>query len=151
MVVPLLETDLAAGPTVLTDSLAMGAVVVATDVNGTRDYVVDGVTARLVPPGDDRALARAITELYENPTVREKMASVVTARARENLRPEPFVDHVLSHCQTHKGESDRPFDGAEVGVLLQRLLPRVVRPAPPQAELHSGRSASVRALLRRPG
>ena len=46
-----------AGPLIVLDALALGKPVVATDFNGSRDYVVDGVTGFLVEPGHPGAVA----------------------------------------------------------------------------------------------
>lgn len=43
---------------------ALGVPVIAFDIPGSRDIVVDGVTGRLLPLGDTNAFAKAITELF---------------------------------------------------------------------------------------
>jgi len=52
---------------VMRESLALGRPVVCTDVGGNRELVVDGVTGRLVPPGDASALCGAIAALLADP------------------------------------------------------------------------------------
>lgn len=47
-------------------AMACGTAVVATDVGGPSDTIVDGITGRLVDPRDRRALVRAIDELLGN-------------------------------------------------------------------------------------
>jgi glycosyltransferase involved in cell wall biosynthesis/Ser/Thr protein kinase RdoA (MazF antagonist) len=54
-------------PVALVEAMASGLPVVATDVSGTRDVMIDGATGWLVPPGDADALARAITEMLADP------------------------------------------------------------------------------------
>jgi glycosyltransferase involved in cell wall biosynthesis len=67
-VVPLeTGTEYAAGATGLLEAMAMGKAVIVTGTPGIADYVQDGVTARIVPPGDPEALATVIRELHENP------------------------------------------------------------------------------------
>ncbi|MGY1985333.1 glycosyltransferase family 4 protein [Blastococcus sp. SYSU DS0669] len=48
--------------------------VVATDVIGTAEVVVSGVTGTLVPPEDPPALAEAIAELLADPALRQRYA-----------------------------------------------------------------------------
>jgi glycosyltransferase involved in cell wall biosynthesis len=66
VVLPMLDTELPSGPVVLVDAMAMGKAVIATDVNGTRDYVKHGETGWLVPPGDAAALAAQISAVFDN-------------------------------------------------------------------------------------
>ncbi len=49
--------------------------VVATDVGGTREAVIDGETGFLVPAGDDEAMAARILELLENPPLAARMGA----------------------------------------------------------------------------
>ncbi|HHM24281.1 MAG TPA: glycosyltransferase, partial [Bacteroidetes bacterium] len=54
-------------PNVVMEAMALGKPVVATDVNGVRELMVDGETGRIVPPRDSAALARAIEEVIDSP------------------------------------------------------------------------------------
>jgi starch synthase (maltosyl-transferring) len=54
-------------PNALLEAFAAGVPVVATDAPGIRDLVTDGVTGRLVPVDDPRALAAAIGEVLYAP------------------------------------------------------------------------------------
>lgn len=56
------------------EALACERPVVATDLAGMPELVVDGETGLLVPPRDPDALARAIRRLLENPTWAHTMA-----------------------------------------------------------------------------
>jgi glycosyltransferase involved in cell wall biosynthesis len=56
----------------LVEAMASGLPVVATDVSGTRQVMIDGATGLLVPPADAERLAAALVVLLEDP-----------ARARE--------------------------------------------------------------------
>jgi glycosyltransferase involved in cell wall biosynthesis len=53
--------------------------VVATRVGGLAEVVEDGVTGRLVPPGDPDALADAVLEVLEH---KDKMGEAGRERAR---------------------------------------------------------------------
>src|SRR5205807_7616217 len=52
--------------TVLAEAMAVGTPVVATRVHGLPEMVRDGVTGRLVDPGDVDGLAAAVLEVLEN-------------------------------------------------------------------------------------
>jgi glycosyltransferase involved in cell wall biosynthesis len=62
-------------PLVAIESLAAGKPVVATAVDGTPEVVVDGETGLTVPPGDARALARAICHLLGDANARCRLGS----------------------------------------------------------------------------
>jgi D-inositol-3-phosphate glycosyltransferase len=53
------------------EAMAHGLPVVASAVGALADVVVDGITGRLVPPGDVPALALALRELVADPTQRD--------------------------------------------------------------------------------
>ncbi|MBC7231507.1 MAG: glycosyltransferase [Actinobacteria bacterium] len=53
-------------PTVLIEAMAMGVPVVAADAGGVREIVEDGVTGRLVPPGEVEDMARAMIALLSD-------------------------------------------------------------------------------------
>lgn len=74
------------------ESLAAGKPVVATDVGGNRELVVDGRTGLLVPPDDPAALAAAIMKLLREPGVANQMAERGAAFVRENLTVGRMVD-----------------------------------------------------------
>lgn len=52
---------------VVVEGQAMGKPVVATNIGGSLETVIDGVTGRLVPPNDANALAEAIAECLADP------------------------------------------------------------------------------------
>jgi glycosyltransferase involved in cell wall biosynthesis len=54
-------------PRVVLEALAVGTPIVATDVGGVADVIVDGVNGLLVPPEDPRALAQAVLATLADP------------------------------------------------------------------------------------
>ncbi len=58
---------------VLVEAAACGLPVVATDISGTRDTVVDGETGIVVPPQDPEAMAQAIVRLLKDPDTARRM------------------------------------------------------------------------------
>jgi glycosyltransferase involved in cell wall biosynthesis len=65
--------------TVLAEAMAVGTPVVATRVGGLPEVVDDGVTGRLVEPGDHDALATAVIDVLAH---RERMGRAARASAR---------------------------------------------------------------------
>jgi starch synthase len=65
---------------------------VATRVGGVPDVVDDGVTGRLVPPGDAAAAAGAILELLSDP----KRAQTIGQAARERVVPRFSVTRLVT-------------------------------------------------------
>ncbi len=65
--------------TVLAEAMAVGTPVVATRVGGLAEVVDDGVTGRLVAPGDPAQLAAAVLEVLRD---RERMGAAARERAR---------------------------------------------------------------------
>lgn len=55
------------GPTVALEAMAVGTPVLATTAGAMAELIQDGVSGRLVPPGDWRALAHAMREIVEHP------------------------------------------------------------------------------------
>jgi len=60
---------------VFAEASAAGVPVVATDTGGIKDIVKDGVNGLLVPEKDSSALAKAITKLQQDATLRHKLAA----------------------------------------------------------------------------
>lgn len=91
VVVPLLPSDTDNGITVLTEAMAMGKAVVCSKVDGQRDLVEDGVNGLLVPPGDPRALRRAIEHLWAHPEDCERMGRAGRRKVEREHTLEAFV------------------------------------------------------------
>jgi len=71
-------------PLAIMEAMAEGIPVVATDVGGVAELVLDRETGWLIPPGDASALAAALTEIAADPT----RALEIAARARAHVAAE---------------------------------------------------------------
>jgi glycosyltransferase involved in cell wall biosynthesis len=76
--------------TVLAEAMAVGTPVVATDVDGLGEVVRDGVTGRLVAPGNPQRLADAVIDVLAN---KAKMGAAGREHARRFFVTE-YVDLV---------------------------------------------------------
>jgi glycogen synthase len=72
---------------VLTEAMAAGLPVVASDVGGIPEVVRDGETGLLVPRGDVDALAEALDRLVADPALRGRLAAGARERARSYAWP----------------------------------------------------------------
>ncbi len=75
-VLPSLEEGL---PVALLEAMAAGAPVIASAVGGIPDIVEEGVHGYLIPPADQAALARALTEVFADPASAERMGAAARA------------------------------------------------------------------------
>lgn len=87
-VVPLRATPTAAGQVTFITSMRMGIATVATHCVGTEDYIEDGVTGFLVPPGDVEMLRRRITALWNDVGLRNSIGSAGGAHAELHFSDE---------------------------------------------------------------
>jgi glycosyltransferase involved in cell wall biosynthesis len=90
------DTDLAHGPLVLLDAMALGKPVVATATGGTIDYIDDERTGLVVAPGDSDALASALERLTTDPALRERLGRAARAECEQRLAPAEFTRQLLA-------------------------------------------------------
>ncbi|MDX2038071.1 MAG: glycosyltransferase [Isosphaeraceae bacterium] len=72
------------------EALACGVPIVASRIGGIPEFVVDGVTGYLAPPGDPDALAAAVRRLLDDPEHRRELA--------RNAREIAVREHSTEHC-----------------------------------------------------
>jgi glycosyltransferase involved in cell wall biosynthesis len=75
-----LASEIEGLPLVVLEAMSQGVPVVATDVGGMPEAVIDDVTGFLVPPGDPAALATAITRILSDPAMALRMRQAALAR-----------------------------------------------------------------------
>ena len=74
-------------PMTILEAFACGVPVVATDLGGIPELVTDGVTGRLVPPDDPRALADAAAALVADPAAGRELGRAGGELARRRFGP----------------------------------------------------------------
>lgn len=73
-------------PFALVEGMCAGAVPITTDVGTIRDFIEDGWTGLIVPPGDAVALSRSILRLLEDPLLYDRLRErVLDGRDRFRL------------------------------------------------------------------
>jgi glycosyltransferase involved in cell wall biosynthesis len=90
-------------PNVVLEAMAAGRPVVATDVSGTAELMLEGITGLLVPPRAPEALARALVALASDGALRDRMA----AAAHEHARSRFSLTRMLDEYEAFLGEVAR--------------------------------------------
>jgi glycosyltransferase involved in cell wall biosynthesis len=83
-VLPSLEDNL---PNTVLESMSCGTPVLALDVGGVRDMVIEGHTGWLIPPGDDRLFADALLRALREPDIAAGMADACRERVVNGFSP----------------------------------------------------------------
>jgi glycosyltransferase involved in cell wall biosynthesis len=92
-------------PRVLLEAMACGLPVVATDVGGVPEVVVDGVNGLLVPPRDEKALAEAIEHVFNNVDFRRR-ASAENVKATTEYLPSVIGQKIYDYLEKTMYGSD---------------------------------------------
>jgi len=82
-------------PRALMEAMAVGVPVVATDVKGTREVVVDAQTGYLVQLNDAEALAERITRLLDAPGLRRDLGVRGSVRVRDHFDEERVTQRLV--------------------------------------------------------
>lgn len=88
-------------PVSVLEAMAAGLPVVASDVGGLRELVVEGETGLLVPPADPEALAAALQGLLADRALRRRLGAAGRARAEARFDLAPFR---RAHLEVYRRE-----------------------------------------------
>lgn len=89
---------------VLPQALIAGRPVISYDVDGAREVVLDGVTGRLLPPGEVVGLAEAIIELARDPALGRRMGEEGRRRFLDEFRTATMVGRITDLYRRLCGE-----------------------------------------------
>lgn len=92
-------SDPAGCPNASLEALAAGLPVVATDVGGASEQVLDGVNGLLVPARDITAFARAMVEIAKDPARRESMGTAARDHIARHFTLERMTSNYLDLIQ----------------------------------------------------
>ncbi len=102
-------------PNASLEALAAGVPVIATDVGGVHEQVLDGVTGRLVPPRDAPAFAAALLDLARDPHARRRMG----AAARRHIEANFSLERMISAYEALFFPAEKPVE-SPAGPVLAR-------------------------------
>ncbi|MCE9547623.1 MAG: glycosyltransferase [Planctomycetia bacterium] len=87
-------------PNSVMEAMAAGVPVVATDIPGVRDLIIDGQHGLLVPVGDRAGLARCANRLLESPELHQRLG----AAGRERMTREFSVEAMVKgYAELYRG------------------------------------------------
>jgi phosphatidyl-myo-inositol alpha-mannosyltransferase len=87
--------------------MASGCPIVCSDIHGYKGVVQRGRQALLVPPGDPKALAAALTEILADPDKRARMGAAGLERAEQfgwehvTAKVEAYYEFVVRRLAAH--------------------------------------------------
>lgn len=87
------------------EAMANGVPVVASDVGGVREWLVDGGNGYLVPPGKAEALFEGLAKILANRALAGQLGAAGLTRVRDKFLPER---HMSSLLQVYSAVSKRP-------------------------------------------
>ena len=113
-------------PNVVLEAMASGLAVVASDVAGIPEAVVDGVTGFLVPPSDPAAVADRIARLVENPALAHRLGAAGRSRVLERFDRAAAVRNVARLML----DAARAGDAQQLSAPIAAPQPVPARPLP---------------------
>jgi glycosyltransferase involved in cell wall biosynthesis len=116
-------------PLTVLEAMASGLPTVASNVGGIPEMVEDGISGCLVPPGDPRKLADALSALASQPELRKRMGEAAYSRACRCFSLERQLRNTerlyLELCGTAMengtGQTELPVIAAEKQQLITNL------------------------------
>jgi glycosyltransferase involved in cell wall biosynthesis len=91
---PILKQDIWLSPLKLFEYMATGKAIIASNVGQLSEWVSDGRSALLIPPGDVSAMARAIERLIEDPALRLRLGEFAREEAVSKHSWEHYLDRL---------------------------------------------------------
>jgi len=100
-------------PRSIIEAMATGVPVIATDIRGSRELVVNGVTGLLVPVRDHDKLAASIDMLIRDVEMRKRMGDAGRKRAEEYYDEKIVIKRQLDRMKVILAEKGIKWPGVD--------------------------------------
>jgi glycosyltransferase involved in cell wall biosynthesis len=101
VVLPVRDLVYSAGATGCLEAASMGRAVIAFRSRGIVDFIVDGETGILIPPGDIQGMREAISYLLANPQEAKRLGQNARQRIEEQLNLDTYVYKMMGFLQAY--------------------------------------------------
>jgi glycosyltransferase involved in cell wall biosynthesis len=91
-------------PNVVMEAMALARPVVASEVNGITELMVDNETGFIVPPKDPSALARSLEKLLDDPGLGARFSAAARQRIESRFSYAAMIDNLETYLQTRLNE-----------------------------------------------
>ncbi len=95
-------------PYVVLEAMSLSLPIVASDVGGIGEAVIDGESGVLIPPRDERMLARALIELLDQPSEAARLAESALRRVSREFTRERMIDRLSDLYEETVSERTSP-------------------------------------------
>jgi glycosyltransferase involved in cell wall biosynthesis len=92
---------------VLLEASARAVPIVATNVDGVPELILDGVSGLLYYFGDDKALVQALRDLAIDPAKAARIGSAGSSRVQSHFSEEQFLKKMTAVYEAASMQSDR--------------------------------------------
>jgi glycosyltransferase involved in cell wall biosynthesis len=118
-------------PYVILEAMSAGRPVVATEVGGIGEALVDGESGMLVPKGDPDALAQALVGLLDDPRRRAQMGALARRRVDSHFTLNVMIDRLVGVYDELMSSSPRddPSRPAHIPIVAERPPTTMTGPA----------------------
>jgi len=95
-------------PYVVLEAMSLSVPIVASDVGGIGEAVIDGESGLLIPPRDERMLARALIDLLDHPSQAARLAESALGRVSREFTRERMIDRLSELYEETLSERPSP-------------------------------------------
>ncbi|MFI5037469.1 MAG: glycosyltransferase family 4 protein [Solirubrobacterales bacterium] len=102
-------------PYVILEAMSLARPILASDVGGIGEAIIDGESGVLIPPRDERRLAQALIGMLEDPSRRALLGEAALRRVRQEFTRSVMIDRLtgvygeaLRSCSSSSAPAEQP-------------------------------------------